>query len=40
MAKALTNPELAAEKALSDALTTFVNTYNQTKQAGDYGVLT
>jgi hypothetical protein len=40
MAKALTNPQLAADKAVVDAIKTFVASYNQTKPAGDYGVLT
>ena len=40
MAKSLTNPSLAADKAIVDAIKTLVATYQQTKTAGDYGVLT
>jgi len=40
MAKALTNIGLAADKAIVDAIKALVATYNQTKTAGDYRVLT
>ena len=39
MAKALTNPALFADKGVSDLITTIVRTYQQTKTAGDYGVI-
>jgi hypothetical protein len=40
MAKSLTQPSLAADKAIHDAIRALLATYNQTKQAGDYGVMT
>lgn len=39
MAKAITNPGLAADKLVLDAIKTLVATYQQTKTAGDYGVV-
>lgn len=39
MAKAITNPELQADKLVNDAIATLVRTYEQTKTAGDYGVI-
>lgn len=40
MAKAITQIDLACDKAIVDALKTLIATYQQTKTAGDYGVLT
>ena len=37
MAKAITNTDLAIDKAITDAIKTFLATYNQTKTAADYG---
>jgi len=39
MAKSLTNPSLQADKLVNDAIATLVRTYEQTKTAGDYGVI-